>query len=108
MVSGWRKSTVRKTSPGMTLRLFGLFSITPTVPTAFGRSRAIASTLSITRAAPTSAFLRSFIGIAPACASSPAIAMSYQRTPCALHDADHPIFVLQDRALLDVQLEHAG
>src|SRR6516162_3786222 len=81
--SGWRKSTVKNTSPGMTLRLLGRLSIKPTVPTASGTSRAIAPMRSTIWAAPTSASLRSRIGIAPACASCPVIVTSYQRTPCA-------------------------
>ena len=81
--SGWRKSTVKNTSPGTTLRLFGLFSIKPTAPTAFGAcSSAIASMRSIMRAAPRSAFLRSRIGVAPVCASWPVTVTSYQRMPC--------------------------
>src|SRR5207244_2918940 len=35
-VSGWRKSTVKRTSPGTTLGEFGLTSREPTVPTARG------------------------------------------------------------------------
>ena len=59
------------------------------------------------REAPSSAFLRRCIGVAPVCASWPATVTSYQRMPCT--PVTTPIilaFRLQDRPLLDVQLEH--
>ena len=99
---------MKKTSPGMTLRLFGLFSIRPTEPTASGAcSRAMASMRSIIRAAPTSAFLRSRIGVAPVWASWPVTVTSYQRMPWTPWTTPiMRLFVFEDRALLDVQFEH--
>ena len=74
---------MKNTSPGTTLREFGRFSISPTVPTAPAHAlRPIASTASISRAAPSSAFLRRCIGVAPVCASWPVSVTSYQRIAC--------------------------
>ena len=99
---------MKKTSPGMTLRLFGRFSIRPTVPTASGAcSRAIASMRSIRRAAPRSAFLRSAHRRR---AGMGFLAGDRDLVPAhaldALHDADHAALGFEDRALLDMQLEH--
>ena len=80
--SGWRRSMVKKTSPGRMLRLFGLTSISPTVETASGgwssATLLIASTI---REAPTSASRRRCIGVVPAWLSKPVTVTSYQRMP---------------------------
>src|SRR5262245_62589952 len=82
-VSGCRRSTEKSTPPGTTFRELGNTSTIPTVPTASGAyERAIAWTRSISRAAPSNASLRRFIGVAPVWASVPLIATSNQRTPC--------------------------
>ena len=70
---------MKNTSPGTTLGEFGRFSIRPTVATPGGCLRPTASTASISRAAPSNAFLRRCIGVAPVCASWPVIVTSYQR-----------------------------
>ena len=68
-----------------------------------GRS---ASTASISRAAPSSAFLRRCIGVAPVCASWPVTVTSYQRIACTPVTTPMSLpFGLQDRPLLDVQFE---
>src|SRR5258706_7637255 len=82
MSSRWRRSMVKKTSPGTTLRLFGLFSMRPTVATPRANSRPMASTAAITRAAPSKAFLRRYIGVAPVWACSAQTVTSYHLIPC--------------------------
>ena len=57
--SGWRNSTEKRTSPGITLRLLGETWSSPTVPRPSSpRARIMRSTSSITRAAHSSASLR--------------------------------------------------
>src|SRR5262245_47198278 len=68
--SGWRKSTVKKTLPGMVFRELGLLVIIPTVAQAKGWfAWPILLTAVTTLAAPTSASLRTFMGVGPAWAS---------------------------------------
>ena len=74
---------MRNTSPGTTLGELGFTRIEPTVATASGAcARAMASTFSTSRAAPSSAFLRRCMGVAPVWASWPVIVTSNQRMPC--------------------------
>src|SRR5262245_15552166 len=65
--SGWRRSMVKNTLPGIVLRELGLDWMRPTVAQAKGwfscPMRLIAET---TCAAPTSASLRTFMGVGPA------------------------------------------
>ncbi len=82
--SGWRKSTVKKTLPGMTLREFGRTSTSPTVPMpAGGWLSATWLTPSVTRAQASMASFRVGIGVAPAWLSRPVTVTSYQRCPWA-------------------------
>src|SRR5215212_7605905 len=104
--SGCRRSTVKNTEPGTTLREFGRFSISPTVATPGAYFRPIRSTASIIRAAPSSAFLRRCIGIVTGVRVLPG---ERRLVPAhRLHagdDADILFLGLEDRPLLDVQLE---
>ena len=96
-----------RTSPGTTLRLFGDTSSCPTVPRPSSpRARIMRSTRSMIRAAHTSASLRADGGVVPACESWP---MRDRIVPDlrlrAGDDADLLRLALQDRPLLDMQLE---
>ena len=105
--SGWRRSTVKKTLPGIVLREFGLESTKPTVAQALGgKAWPSRLTASIMRAAATSASLRSGIGVGPAWASCPVTVISYQCWPWA--PVTTPMVFSsfsRDRALLDMGLE---
>ena len=82
--SGWRRSTVKNTSPGMTLGEFGFTSNRPTVATASGACAiAIPCTSPTMRDAHSSASLRrASIGVVPAWEFAPVTTISYQRMPC--------------------------
>ncbi len=79
----------------------------PTVETPSGAlERPILLTSSTMRAAPSSASLRRGIGVEPAWLSKPVSVISYQRWPWPwVTTPTSIILVLEDRALLDVQLE---
>ena len=66
VASGWRRSTLMVTLPGMVLMTFGSAAMRPTVPTAPSTARAMSSTPEIMRAAATRASRRSGIGEGPA------------------------------------------
>ena len=77
--TGWRKSTVKKTLPGIVFLEFGETSSMPTVEHAFGWfARPMRFTVSTMREAPTSASRRRGIGVGPAWASIPVTVISYQ------------------------------
>ena len=81
--SGWRRSTEKKTDPGITLREFGFTSTKPTVETASGAwFRAITLTPSTIRAQASMASFRKCIGVLPAWLSRPITVISYQRWLC--------------------------
>src|SRR5215218_4797921 len=92
VASGWRRSTLIVTLPGMVLITFGSAAIRPTVPTAPSTARAMSSTPEIMRAAATRASRRSGIGddFTPGDADNP------------FDDADGDRRILQYGALLDV------
>src|SRR6185437_5215162 len=107
--SGWRKSTLKNTSPGMTLRLFGRFSMRPTVPTASGMLAGDGvDAVDEARGAQKRVFAQPHgrgagVGVLAGDGDLvPAHALH------ALDDADHAVFGSEDRALLDVQLEQGG
>ena len=82
--SGWRRSTVKNTRPGMVLREFGLEFSTPTVATACGGREVAMRRTSVTMpAAPARASLRRSMGVVPAWDSAPVTVISNQRWPCA-------------------------
>ena len=106
--SGWRKSMVKNTSPGTTLRLFGRLSMQADGADGVGRMRAGDGVDAVDHAR---------------CAQERVLAQRHRRgagvgflaghrdlVPAhalrALHDADGAAFGFEDRALLDVQLEH--
>ena len=96
-----------RTTPGITLSELGSTSTRPTVPTAVGAwASAIACTSTASRAQATNASARRGIGVVPAWLSRPVMV---DLVPAhALHagdDADGLVLRLQDRPLLDVQLE---
>ncbi len=82
--SGARRSTLKRTRPGITLRELGNSSIVPTVLRAWGlRSTAMRLTSMTSSLAASSASRRSSMGVGPACASMPCTVTSYQRWPSA-------------------------
>ena len=80
--SGWRKSTEKKTRPGITLRELGLTSSMPTVARASGVASPRRTVSATMVDAAASASRRRSIGVVPACDSMPATSISYQRMPC--------------------------
>ena len=108
--SGWRKSTVKKTWPGITLRELGLTSTRPTVPTAEGRMLQGDPIDPLDDArCPEQSILaqvhrrRAGMGLAPG---------QLDLVPAhALHagdDADDLLLGLEDRPLLDMEFEHGA
>ena len=81
--SGWRKSTVKNTLPGITLPRV---RATPASCPRWRRLRRLLMPMRLTAwticATPTSASLRRCIGVGPAWASWPVTVISYQRMPC--------------------------
>ncbi|MNQ92276.1 hypothetical protein D3C85_1076950 [compost metagenome] len=80
--SSCRRSTVKRTWPGMTLRDPGWAWISPTVPRPWGwLSLAMPTTVWSRKLAAYSASRRIGIGVGPACISMPVTTTSYHRTP---------------------------
>src|SRR5690606_4408743 len=79
--SWWRRSTARRTSPGIALREFGRTPSSPTVTRRSGSWEVSWSRARTTRLAATSASWRSAAGVVPACPLRPRTTMSHQCSP---------------------------